>query len=184
MTYRLIGPTAEIAGTGGVDGFSRCTADGHQHIGGVWNRSACSRPMAASSRSTTTRRQFALPPAPCRPAAITATSTTVAGTHPLQCWNGELPGTLPMVCGVAAKALGSRPWSVVVGHQPATTASSGRPARRIIRREPRSDRPGRRRLVPPARRARRLAVLRRLVPRRLWFTAKAAFGGWCYRRRN
>ena len=22
-----------------------------------------------------------------------------AGTHPLQCWNGELPGTLPMVCG-------------------------------------------------------------------------------------
>ncbi len=23
-----------------------------------------------------------------------------AGTHPLQAWNGELPGTLPMVCGV------------------------------------------------------------------------------------
>jgi putative heme-binding domain-containing protein len=31
-----------------------------------------------------------------------------AGTHPLQAWNGELPGTLPMVCGV-----GEAPTAVV-----------------------------------------------------------------------
>lgn len=27
-----------------------------------------------------------------------------AGTHPFQCWNGEIPGTLPMVCGVGEAA--------------------------------------------------------------------------------
>lgn len=32
-----------------------------------------------------------------------------AGTHPLQAWNGELPGTLPMVCGV-----GEAPTAIVV----------------------------------------------------------------------
>lgn len=27
-----------------------------------------------------------------------------AGTHPFQCWDGELPGTLPMICGVGEAA--------------------------------------------------------------------------------
>ena len=27
-----------------------------------------------------------------------------AGTHPFQCWNGEIPGTLPMICGVGEAA--------------------------------------------------------------------------------
>jgi len=27
-----------------------------------------------------------------------------AGTHPFQCWNGEIPGTLPMVCGTGEAA--------------------------------------------------------------------------------
>ena len=29
-----------------------------------------------------------------------------AGTHPFQCWNGEIPGTLPMVCGTGEAATG------------------------------------------------------------------------------
>ncbi|HEX2746819.1 MAG TPA: PVC-type heme-binding CxxCH protein, partial [Verrucomicrobiales bacterium] len=28
------------------------------------------------------------------------------GLHPFQCWNGEIPGTLPMVCGVGEAAVG------------------------------------------------------------------------------
>lgn len=27
-----------------------------------------------------------------------------AGTHPFQCWNGEIPGTLPMICGTGEAA--------------------------------------------------------------------------------
>ena len=50
-----------------------------------------------------------------------------AGTHPLQAWNGELPGTLPMVCGV-----GEAP-TAVVPHAGATVGNElGRSSYRAV----------------------------------------------------
>jgi putative membrane-bound dehydrogenase-like protein len=105
--YRLIGADGKVTeGTGGLDGFYRMSADGKgiQHFArGVWNPfSLCVVPDG---------RIFAVdndPDAspPCRLLHVVPGGDYGylyqygrAGTHPLQAWNGELPGTLPMVCG-------------------------------------------------------------------------------------
>jgi putative membrane-bound dehydrogenase-like protein len=107
MPYRLIGADGKmIEGTGGLDGFYRMSADGKglEHFArGVWNPfSLCVLPDW---------RIFAVdndPDAspPCRLLHVVPGGDYGylyqygrAGTHPLQAWNGELPGTLPMVCG-------------------------------------------------------------------------------------
>ncbi|MEX2092000.1 MAG: PVC-type heme-binding CxxCH protein [Pirellulales bacterium] len=98
---------SKLAGTGGLDGVIHATADGGQLewlAHGVWNPfSICVDPRG---------RMFAVdndPDAspPCRLLHIVPGGDYGyrfqygrAGTHPLQAWNGELPGTLPMVCGV------------------------------------------------------------------------------------
>ncbi len=97
----------ELSGTGGLDGVIHATADGGELewlAHGVWNPfSICVDPHG---------RMFAVdndPDAspPCRLLHIVPGGDYGylfqygrAGTHPLQAWNGELPGTLPMVCGV------------------------------------------------------------------------------------
>jgi putative membrane-bound dehydrogenase-like protein len=107
LPFRLIGADGKVfTGTGGLDGFFRCTADGKdiKHFArGVWNPfSLCIVPDG---------RIFAVdndPDAspPCRLLHVVDDGDYGylyqygrAGTHPLQAWNGELPGTLPMVCG-------------------------------------------------------------------------------------
>ncbi|HEY3391222.1 MAG TPA: PVC-type heme-binding CxxCH protein [Lacipirellulaceae bacterium] len=107
LPFRLIGSDGkEIVATGGLDGFFRCSVDGKniEHFArGVWNPfSLCILPDG---------RIFAVdndPDAspPCRLLHVVEGGDYGylyqygrAGTHPLQCWNGELPGTLPMVCG-------------------------------------------------------------------------------------
>jgi putative membrane-bound dehydrogenase-like protein len=96
-----------LSGTGGLDGVIHATADGGQLewlAHGVWNPfSICVDPRG---------RMFCVdndPDAspPCRLLHIVPAGDYGylfqygrAGTHPLQAWNGELPGTLPMVCGV------------------------------------------------------------------------------------
>jgi putative membrane-bound dehydrogenase-like protein len=116
FSFRLIGSDGKvISGTGGLDGFFRCTADGKniEHFArGVWNPfSLCVVPDG---------RIFAVdndPDAspPCRLLHVVDGGDYGylyqygrAGTHPLQAWNGELPGTLPMVCGT-----GEAPTAVV-----------------------------------------------------------------------
>jgi putative membrane-bound dehydrogenase-like protein len=97
----------KLSGTGGYDGVIHATADGGQLewlAHGVWNPfSICVDPLG---------RMFAVdndPDAspPCRLLHIVPGGDYGylfqygrSGTHPLQAWNGELPGTLPMVCGV------------------------------------------------------------------------------------
>jgi len=92
---------------GGQDGIFRMTADGkniRRIARGMWNPfSVCVLPDG---------RIFAVDndpdsSPPCRLLHIVEGGDYGylyqygrAGTHPLQCWNGELPGTLPMVCGV------------------------------------------------------------------------------------
>ena len=107
LPFRLAGADGKtISATGGLDGFFRCTAEGKniEHIArGVWNPfSLCVVPDG---------RIFAVdndPDAspPCRLLHVVQGGDYGylyqygrAGTHPLQSWNGELPGTLPMVCG-------------------------------------------------------------------------------------
>jgi putative membrane-bound dehydrogenase-like protein len=115
-TYRLIGADGtEIKDGGGQDGFFRMTADGkdvRRFARGVWNPfSVCVLPDG---------RIFAVDndpdsSPPCRLLHVVPGGDYGyiyqygrAGTHPLQAWNGELPGTLPMVCGV-----GEAPTAVV-----------------------------------------------------------------------
>jgi putative membrane-bound dehydrogenase-like protein len=107
IAYRLIGSDGKvIADGGGQDGFFRCTAEGSalaRFARGVWNPfGVCILPDG---------RIFAVdndPDAspPCRLLHVVPGGDYGylyqygrAGTHPLQAWNGELPGTLPMVCG-------------------------------------------------------------------------------------
>ena len=107
IAYRLTGSDGKvIADGGGQDGFFRCTAEGanlERLARGVWNPfSICILPDG---------RIFAVdndPDAspPCRLLHVVPGGDYGylyqygrAGTHPLQAWNGELPGTLPMVCG-------------------------------------------------------------------------------------
>jgi putative membrane-bound dehydrogenase-like protein len=108
LPFRLIGSDGkEIAATGGLDGFFRCTADGAnlEHIArGVWNPfSLC---VLNDGRIFAVDNDPDASP-PCRLLHVVPGGDYGylyqygrAGTHPLQCWNGELPGTLPMVCGV------------------------------------------------------------------------------------
>jgi putative heme-binding domain-containing protein len=116
MEYRLIGADGTvIEKTGGQDGVYRITHDGkklHRIASGVWNPfGVCITPDG---------RIFAVdndPDAspPCRLLHIVPGGDYGylyqygrAGTHPLQAWNSELPGTLPMVCGT-----GEAPTAVV-----------------------------------------------------------------------
>ncbi|HMO87335.1 MAG TPA: cytochrome C, partial [Lacipirellulaceae bacterium] len=57
-----------------------------------------------------------------------------AGVHPLQAWNGELPGTLPMICGT-----GEAPTAVVShrGHLWVTSWGDHRIERYALARAPR-----------------------------------------------
>lgn len=107
VPFKLTGADGTvIEATGGQDGFYRITADG-KHLrriaSGMWNPfSACVLPDG---------RIFAVENdpdgcPPCRLLHIVPGGDYGylfqygrAGTHPLQAWNGELPGTLPMVCG-------------------------------------------------------------------------------------
>jgi putative membrane-bound dehydrogenase-like protein len=107
LPFRIVAADGKVfSATGGLDGVFRCTADGTnlEHIArGVWNPfSLCVLPDG---------RIFAVdndPDAspPCRLLHVVEGGDYGylyqygrAGTHPLQAWNGELPGTLPMVCG-------------------------------------------------------------------------------------
>lgn len=106
--YELIGADGTtIKDGGGQDGFYRMSADGKElkrFARGVWNPfSVCVLPDG---------RIFAVDndpdsSPPCRLLHVVPGGDYGylyqygrAGTHPLQSWNGELPGTLPMVCGV------------------------------------------------------------------------------------
>ncbi len=114
--FRLIGADGKvISATGGLDGFFRCSADGSnlEHIArGVWNPfSLC---VLDDGRIFAVDNDPDSSP-PCRLLHVVAGGDYGylyqygrAGTHPLQAWNGELPGTLPMVCGT-----GEAPTAVV-----------------------------------------------------------------------
>lgn len=108
FAYTLNGSDGtKLSGKGGYDGVIHATADGGKLewlAHGVWNPfSICVDPVG---------RMFAVdndPDAspPCRLLHIVPGGDYGyryqygrSGTHPLQAWNGELPGTLPMVCGV------------------------------------------------------------------------------------
>ncbi len=107
IPFRLIGSDGKvISATGGLDGFFRCSANGAnlEHIArGVWNPfSLC---VLDDGRIFSVDNDPDASP-PCRLLHVVEGGDYGylyqygrAGTHPLQCWNGELPGTLPMVCG-------------------------------------------------------------------------------------
>jgi putative membrane-bound dehydrogenase-like protein len=116
LPFRLIGADGKvISATGGLDGFFRCTADGKniEHFArGVWNPfSLC---VLDDGRIFAVDNDPDASP-PCRLLHVVEGGDYGylyqygrAGTHPLQAWNGELPGTLPMVCGT-----GEAPTAVV-----------------------------------------------------------------------
>jgi hypothetical protein len=101
LPFKLIAADGEeFTGTGGLDGFFRCSADGRnlKHFArGVWNPfSLC---VLDDGRIFAVDNDPDSSP-PCRLLhIIEGYQYGRAGTHPLQAWNGELPGTLPMVCG-------------------------------------------------------------------------------------
>jgi putative membrane-bound dehydrogenase-like protein len=108
MSFTLVGSDgSKFSGKGGVDGIFRATADGGQlehYARGCWNPfSICFDPegrlFAADNDPDSSP--------PCRLLHIVPGGDYGflfqygrAGTHPLQAWNGELPGTLPMICGI------------------------------------------------------------------------------------
>jgi hypothetical protein len=108
MEFTLIGSDgSRFSGMGGVDGIFRATADGgklEHYARGCWNPfSICFDPegrlFAADNDPDSSP--------PCRLLHIVPGGDYGflfqygrAGTHPLQAWNGELPGTLPMICGI------------------------------------------------------------------------------------
>lgn len=108
MAFTLTGSDgSKFSGQGGVDGIFRATADGgklEHYARGCWNPfSICFDPegrlFAADNDPDSSP--------PCRLLHIVPGGDYGflfqygrAGTHPLQAWNGELPGTLPMVCGI------------------------------------------------------------------------------------
>lgn len=116
LPYRLIGSDGkQIVATGGLDGVFRCSADGAnlEHLArGVWNPfSLC---VLDDGRIFAVDNDPDASP-PCRLLHIVPGGDYGylyqygrAGTHPLQAWDGELPGTLPMVCGT-----GEAPTAVV-----------------------------------------------------------------------
>jgi putative membrane-bound dehydrogenase-like protein len=108
MAYTLTGSDgSQLKGKGGIDGIFRAAPDGgkiEHYASGFWNPfSICFDP---------TGRLFAAdndPDAspPCRLLHVVQDGDYGflfqygrAGTHPLQSWNGELPGALPMICGI------------------------------------------------------------------------------------
>ncbi len=108
LPYRLVGADhSTVTGKDGAGAVFGCTPDGREVrrvAVGFWNPfSICTTPDG---------RVFAVdndPDAtpPCRLLHIVEGGDYGyryqygrAGTHPLQAWNGELPGTLPMVAGV------------------------------------------------------------------------------------
>lgn len=106
--YKLIAADgSRIESGGGEDGFYSITQDGknlHRFARGVWNPfSVC---VLNDGRIFAVDNDPDASP-PCRLLHVVPGGDYGylyqygrAGTHPLQCWNGELPGTLPYVCGV------------------------------------------------------------------------------------
>jgi putative membrane-bound dehydrogenase-like protein len=106
--FRLIGADGStIAGEGQGGSLYRCSQDGErlERIAtGFWNPfGLCTLPDGRVFCAD--NDPDACPP--CRLLHIVAGGDYGfeyrfgrAGTHPLQAWNGELPGTLPMVCGI------------------------------------------------------------------------------------
>jgi putative membrane-bound dehydrogenase-like protein len=106
--YKLIGADGTTLIGGGEGGnIYRCTADGHKlrrMATGFWNPFGIAQDIFG--------RVFALdndPDAmpPCRMVHVVEGGDYGyqyrygrSGRHPFQCWNGQLPGTLPMVSGV------------------------------------------------------------------------------------
>jgi putative membrane-bound dehydrogenase-like protein len=108
LPYRLVGTDGTVlTGKDGAGSIFQCALDGHdlQRVAtGFWNPfSLCVVPDG---------RIFAVDNDPdsmpsCRLLQIVWDGDYGfkyqygrAGNHPLQAWNGELPGTLPMICGV------------------------------------------------------------------------------------
>jgi putative membrane-bound dehydrogenase-like protein len=108
LPFRLIGTDGTVlTGKDGAGSIFQCALDGHelqQVATGLWNPfSLCVVPDG---------RMFAVDNDPdsmpsCRLLQIVWDGDYGfkyqygrAGNHPLQAWNGELPGTLPMICGV------------------------------------------------------------------------------------
>jgi putative membrane-bound dehydrogenase-like protein len=119
MSYRLIGSDGkELSGTDGAGSVFQCSLDGSklQRVAiGFWNPfSICTVPDG---------RIFAVdndPDAspPCRMVHVVwggdygfRYQYGRAGTHPLQAWNGELPGTLPYMTGVGEAPTAIVPYS-------------------------------------------------------------------------
>ena len=108
LPYRLVGTDGTVlTGKDGAGSIFQCALDGHdlrRVATGFWNPfSLCVVPDG---------RIFAVDNDPdsmpsCRLLQIVWDGDYGfkyqygrAGNHPLQAWNGELPGTLPMICGV------------------------------------------------------------------------------------
>jgi putative membrane-bound dehydrogenase-like protein len=108
LPYRLVGTDGKVlTGKDGAGAIFQCALDGHdlQRVAtGLWNPfSLCVVPDG---------RIFAVDNDPdsmpsCRLLQIVwggdygfKYQYGRAGNHPLQAWNGEMPGTLPMICGV------------------------------------------------------------------------------------
>src|SRR4051794_1137358 len=106
--YRLIGSDGKtLSGTYGAGNVLECGLDGsglRKIATGLWNPfSLC---VVADGRTFAIENDPDASP-PCKLLHIVwggdygfRYQYGRAGTHPLQAWNGELPGTLPMVCGV------------------------------------------------------------------------------------
>jgi putative membrane-bound dehydrogenase-like protein len=121
LPFKLIGSDGKVfSATGGIDGFFRCSTEGKNitHFArGVWNPfSLC---VLDDGRIFAVDNDPDASP-PCRLLHVVEGGDYGylyqygrAGTHPLQCWDGELPGTLPMVCGT-----GEAPTAIVphAGH--------------------------------------------------------------------
>ena len=115
VEYKLIGSDDKfITNQGGVGTIYRCAHDGsalERVAQGFWNPfSLC---KAEGELFCVDNDPDASPP--CRLIQVLPTGDYGfrfeygrAGVHPLQAWNGELPGTLPMVCGT-----GEAPTAVV-----------------------------------------------------------------------
>lgn len=105
--YRLIGSDdSTIEDSGGAGAIFLCGADGSQltrYATGFWNPFAIC--LAAGRLFCVDNDPDASPP--CRLIDVAERGDYGfrfeygrAGVHPLQAWNGELPGTRPMICGV------------------------------------------------------------------------------------
>ena len=184
LPYRLIGADGTVidrrraARTASIrmHGRRQRISSGSPAACGIRSACACCR-TAASSPSTTIRMpaRRAGCCTSCRRRRLRLSASNTAGPARIRCsaWNGELPGTLPMVCGT-----GEAPTAIVphAGRLWVTSWGDHRieryracAARRIVRREARDHRARRRRL-PADRHGRRagwLALLRRLGAPRL-----------------